>query len=117
MSLDRSLRSASSLSRHRNVLSRAERLAKLAETGKWDDNKSPLGLVKVAHRKMAVGGKVKAEPGAEGAAAAAGAAGAAAPAAAGAKPAAGAAAPAAAGAKPAAGAAAAKPAAPAAKKK
>lgn len=105
MSLDRSLRSASSLARHRNVLSRAERLVKLGETGKWDDSKSPLGLVKVAHRKMAVGGKVKAEPGAEGATPAAGAAPAAAPAA-GAK-----------GAAAAAPAAAAKPAAPAAKKK
>lgn len=106
MSLDRSLRSASSLARHRNVLSRAERLVKLGETGKWDDSKSPLGLVKVAHRKMAVGGKVKAEPGAEGAAAATAGAAAAAPAA-GAK-----------GAAPAApAAAAAKPAAPTGKKK
>jgi len=74
MSLDRSLRTAGNLARHRNVLTRAERLAKLAEDGKWDESKSPLGLVKVAHRKMAVGGKVKAEATAEGATPAAGAA-------------------------------------------
>lgn len=98
MSLDRSLRSASSLARHRNVLSRAERLLKLEEAGKWDQGKSPLGLVKVAHRKLAVGGKTKAEAApAAGTAPAAG--GAAAPAAA---PAKGAAAPTAAAAKPAA---------------
>jgi small basic protein (TIGR04137 family) len=116
MSLDRSLRSASSLSRHRNVLSRGERLLKLAETGKWDESKSPLGLVKVAHRKMAIAGKVKEAPaegaaaGAAGAPAAAGAAAAPAAGAKGAAPAAaaaggkGAAAPAAAvAAKPAAG--------------
>lgn len=111
MSLDRSLRSASSLARHRNVLSRAERLTKLVEAGKWNDDKSPLGLVKVGHRKMAVGGKVKE--------AAAGAAGTAAPAA-GAAPAGGkgaAAAPAAAAAAPAGGkGAAAKPAAKGGKK-
>lgn len=96
MSLDRSLRSASSLARHRNVLTRAERLLKLSEAGKWSEDKSPLGLVKVAHRKLAVGGKVKEAPDA-----AAPATGAAAPAAAkGAAPAA----------APAAGKAAAKPA-------
>ncbi|HRK32904.1 MAG TPA: small basic protein, partial [Tepidisphaeraceae bacterium] len=60
MSLDRSLKSASSLVRHRNVLKRGERLLKLAEVGKWNEDKSPLGLVKVGHRKMVVGGKDKA---------------------------------------------------------
>jgi small basic protein (TIGR04137 family) len=114
MSLDRSLKSASSLVRHRNVLTRGERLDKLAEEEKWDDKKSVFGLPKVAHRKAAVG-KSK-DDAAEGAAAP-GTPGAAAPAAAGA-PAAGAAkgAPAAKGAAPAAGKAAA-PAAPAGKKK
>jgi small basic protein (TIGR04137 family) len=108
MSLDRSLKSANSLVRHRNVLTRAERLEKLAEEEKWNDSKSVFGLPKVAHRKMALA-KVKDEAPAEGAAAAPGAAGAA--------PAAGAAAPAAGGKAPAAGAAAAggaKAAAPAA---
>ena len=117
MSLDRSLKSANALIRHRNVLTRAERLAKLTEQEKWNDTKSVYGLPKVAHRKMAaVKGPAK-EEAAEGAVAAGGAAPAAG-AAAGAK---GAAAPAA-GAKaaaPAKGAAApaAKAAAPAAKKK
>jgi small basic protein (TIGR04137 family) len=108
MSLDRSLRSAGSLVRHRNVLTRGERLLKLSEEGKWNEDKSPLGLVKVAHRKMAVGGKEKAAPADAAAAGATPAAGApaAAPAAGakGAAPAAGGKAPAAA--KPAAGGAA-----------
>ena len=114
MSLDRSLKSANSLVRHRNVLSRAERLDKLAELEKWNDSKSVFGLPKVAHRKMTLA-KIKDEPAAEGATPAAGAA---APAAKGAAPAAKGAAPAAKGAAPAAkGAApAAKAAAPAKKK-
>jgi small basic protein (TIGR04137 family) len=87
MSMDRSLRSASSLTRHRNVLTRAERLDVLKDEEKWDESKSVYGLPKVGHRKMEVGGKEKTEAApAEGAAAAApaaGAKGAAAPAAAG----------------------------------
>ena len=112
MSIDRSLKSASSLVRHRNVLTRAERLDQLKEEEKWNESKSVFGLPKVGHRKLEVGKPAK-EEAAEGAAAAAPAAGA--PAAAkGAAPAAGAkgAAPAAKGAAPAA-----KAAAPAAKKK
>lgn len=118
MSLDRSLKSANSLVRHRNVLSRAERLEKLAEQEKWNDSKSVFGLPKVAHRKMTLA-KIKDEAAATDAAAGATpAAGAAAPAAKGAAPAAKGAAPAAKGAAPAAkGAApAAKGAAPAKKK-
>lgn len=102
MSLDRSLKTASSLSRHRNVLTRAERLKRLKDEERWNDEKSVFGLPKVANRTAKVGKKVKKkDEAAEGEVAAA--AGAAAPAAAGAKaPAAGAKAPAAA--KPAAGA-------------
>ncbi len=92
MSMDPSLKSASALVRHRNVLTRGERLLKLAEQGKWDNSKSVFGLVKVGNRKLVVG-KAKKEPG-EGDAAAAGA-----PAAKGAAPAAKAAAPAAKAAK------------------
>jgi small basic protein (TIGR04137 family) len=98
MSLDRSLKSASSLVRHRNVLRRHERLERLASEEKWDDSKPVLGLVKVGNRKAA---EAKATPKADAAAA-------------GTAPAAGAAAPAAGG-KAAAPAAAAKGAAPAAK--
>lgn len=117
MSMDRSLKSASALVRHRNVLTRAERLVKLGEEERWNETKPVYGLPKVAHRKMAVAKAEKTE-GAEGEAAAgtaaapaAGAKGAA-PAAKGAAPAAKGAAPAAKGAAPAA-----KAAAPAAKKK
>ena len=69
MSLDRSLKSANSLVRHRNVLTRAERLEKLKEQEKWNEDKQTVfGLPKVAHRKMAVVKAVKEET-AEGAAA------------------------------------------------
>ena len=120
MSLDRSLKSASALVRHRNVLTRAERMARMQDEEKWTPGRSIFGLPKVANRKMEVGKAVK-EEAAEGATPAAGAA---APAT-GAKPAAGAKAAAApaAGAKAAApaagakGAAPAKAAAPVAKKK
>lgn len=81
MSLDRSLKSASSLVRHRNVLTRAERLDVLKDEEKWDENKSVFGLPKVGHRKQEVGGKSKDEAPAEGTAPAAGGAAAAAPAA------------------------------------
>jgi small basic protein (TIGR04137 family) len=108
MSLDSSLKSASSLTRHRNVLTRAERLTRLSEQEKWNDSKSVYGLPKVANRKLALA-KAEKDETAETAAPAAGAAGA--------KPAAGAkgaAAPAAAGKAPAGGKAAAAPAAKAA---
>jgi small basic protein (TIGR04137 family) len=125
MSLDPSLKSANALIRHRNVLTRDERLAKLKEEEKWRDGMSVFGLPKVGHRKQALAKAEKAEVAADGTTPVAGAAGAA-PAAAGAKgaaPAAGAkgAAPAGKGAALAAGAKgaapAAKAAAPAAKKK
>ena len=114
MSLDRSLKAANTLVRHRNVLTRAERLAKLAEEEKWNESKPVFGLPKVANRKQAIVKAAKEET-PEGAAAA-GAAGAAPAAAGAAAPAAGAkgAAPAAGkGAAPAAPAAAGKGAAPA----
>src|SRR3954463_9206400 len=109
MSLDRSLKAANALVRHRNVLTRFERLNKLKEEERWTDKKSVFGLPKVAHRKAAVGGKADKEEAATGAAptAAAGA-----PAAA---PAAKGAAPGGKGAAPAAGAAAGKGAAAAPK--
>ena len=69
MSLDRSLKSASTLSRHRNVLTRAERIATLEGQDKWAEEQGVLGLPKVSHRKMTVGGKIKKEEGDEEAAA------------------------------------------------
>jgi small basic protein (TIGR04137 family) len=89
MSIDRSLRLKSSLARHRNVLTRAERVEKLQKDEQWKDEMSPLGMAKLGHRKVKAGKKPKKEAaaeGAEGAAATPAAAGAAA-----AKPAAGAA--------------------------
>jgi len=113
MSLDRSLKGANALIRHRNVLTRAERLVRLADEERWNDSKSVFGLPKVANRKQELAKAAKEET-AEAAAGAAATPGAA-PAAGGAAPAAGKAAPAAG--KAAAPAPAAKAAAPAAKKK
>ena len=62
MSLDRSLRPQSTLARHRNVLSRAERLDRLIEDDVWDESRSVLGLPKVGNRKIkAARKKAKAE--------------------------------------------------------
>ena len=61
MSIDRSLKVKGSLSRHRNVLTRDERIAKLKEEELWNEGDSLMGLPKVAHRKVSVGGKSKEE--------------------------------------------------------
>jgi len=108
MSIHKSLVPASKLRRHRNVLTRTERLEALKKDNRWDESKSIFGLGKVRNILMKAKPKKKeaaaeavpgAAPGAPGAAPAAGA-----------TPAAGAKAPAA-GAKGAAPAAGAKPAA------
>jgi small basic protein (TIGR04137 family) len=65
MSMDSSLKSKSTLARHRNVLSRAERITVLKENGMWSEGKAT-GLPKVSHRKASVGKKDKAEKKAEG---------------------------------------------------
>ena len=58
MSLDRSLKSAAGLTKHRNVLTRSERIEKLAAQEKFDmTTGNPLGLPKVANRKVAAAGK------------------------------------------------------------
>jgi small basic protein (TIGR04137 family) len=77
MSLDPSLKSASALVRHRNVLTRDERIVRLQEAEKWSDGRSVFGLPKVANRKQVVGGKGDKEEATDAAGAAAGAAGAA----------------------------------------
>ena len=59
MSLDRSLKTAGSLTRHRNVLTRAERLKKLAEEERWTEDQGVFGLPKVSHRNLKVGKKSK----------------------------------------------------------
>jgi small basic protein (TIGR04137 family) len=117
MSLDRSLKGANALIRHRNVLTRTERLVQLAEEERWSDSKSVFGLPKVAHRKQALAKSAK-EEGDAAAAGATPAAGAAAPAAGkSAAPAAGKGAAPAAGKSAAPAVGAGKAAAPAAKKK
>ena len=54
------MKSTGMLKRHRNVLTRAERIEWLKELGGWTDKSSPIGLPKVAHRKVAIGKKAKA---------------------------------------------------------
>ncbi len=52
MSLDKSLRSHGALERHRNVLTRAERIEVLREDEQWEEGDDVFGLPKVAHRKV-----------------------------------------------------------------
>lgn len=87
MSVDRSLRLKSSLARHRNVLTRAERVERMQAADQWSDEVGALGLPKIGNRKAAAKKKApKAEAAATpGAAAAPAPAAAAAPAAGGAK--------------------------------
>ena len=59
MSIDRSLKIRGALERHRNVLTRAERVEKLKEEERWDEGDSMFGLPKVAHRKSHAGRKSK----------------------------------------------------------
>lgn len=59
MSIDRSLKARNALVRHRNVLSRAERVKVLVEEERWAEGDSLLGLPKVAHRKSVAGKKAK----------------------------------------------------------
>lgn len=53
MSIDRSLKVKSALKRHRNVLSREERIKTLKAEERWNEGDKVLGLPKVAHRKLA----------------------------------------------------------------
>ena len=54
MSIDRSLRVKSALKRHRNVLSREERIKILKTEERWADGDNVTGLPKVAHRKQQI---------------------------------------------------------------
>ena len=62
MSIDRSLKTKGALTRHRNVLTRAERIEQLKDEDRWSKGDSLLGLPKVAHRKSHAGRKEKAAP-------------------------------------------------------
>lgn len=63
MSLHRSLKTKpAGLNQHRNVLTRAERVEKLTDEDKFDkENGSPIGLPKVASRKIKLASKQKDE--------------------------------------------------------
>ncbi|MEE2907140.1 MAG: small basic protein [Planctomycetota bacterium] len=64
MSIHPSLRTKpSGLNQFRTVLKRDERIAKLSERGDFKDGDSPLGLVKVAQRRLVAKKKKKAEEG------------------------------------------------------
>ncbi|MCX7803649.1 MAG: small basic protein [Planctomycetota bacterium] len=81
MSIHKSLKTAGALARHRNVLSREERIRKLEEAGRWVEGKNTVfGLPKVKNIKVVGKKKGAAKKKEEAAAAAAPAAGAAAPA-------------------------------------
>jgi small basic protein (TIGR04137 family) len=82
MSIDKSLKRKGGMGRSRCVLTRAERITKMMEDGKWSATSSPFGIPKTRVQKIVLKKKVKKEAG-EGDAAAA------ATPAAGAKPAAG----------------------------
>ena len=59
MSIDPSLKIKNALTRHRNVLRRAERIEQLKDEERWSEGDSLLGLPKVAHRKSHAGRKEK----------------------------------------------------------
>ncbi len=59
MSIHKSLVSKSALTRHRNVLTRAERLAKLIDEDKWEEGDPVFGLPKVRVRRVKAGSKHK----------------------------------------------------------
>ncbi len=60
MSLDSSLKVGGGLVRHRNVLTRAERITYLSQRGKFNlEAGDPLGLPKVGNRKVVTAGKKK----------------------------------------------------------
>ncbi len=57
MSIDRSLKVKGALKRHRNVLSRGERIDVLKLEDRWQEGNQVTGLPKVAHRKSGGGKK------------------------------------------------------------
>lgn len=62
MSIDPSLKVRGALTRHRNVLSRTERIQLLKDEERWSEGDSLFGLPKVAHRKSHAGRKEKEAP-------------------------------------------------------
>jgi len=61
VSIHRSLRTSGAMARHRNVLTRPERLDKLEREGRWNEEESVLGIPKVRSIKVTVKKKKKEE--------------------------------------------------------
>lgn len=61
MTIDKSLKVRAGMIRNRNVLTRAERLAKLKETDRWQEGDEVLGLPKVRVVKISLKKKKKAK--------------------------------------------------------
>jgi len=61
MSIDKSLKRKGGMTRSRCVLTRAERIAKMMENGKWTDSSSPFGLPKTRVQKIVLKKKAKKE--------------------------------------------------------
>ncbi len=61
MSIDPSLKVKDALARHRNVLTRAERIKRLKDEEKWAEGDDVVGLPKVANRKVHTAKKTKTE--------------------------------------------------------
>ena len=64
MSIDKSLKKASSMTRARNVLTRPERLALLQEDDRWSPDKGVFNLPKTKYRRLAPGQSGPKRPGA-----------------------------------------------------
>jgi small basic protein (TIGR04137 family) len=74
MTLDKSLKVSTGSIQNRNVLTRAERIAKLKDAERWKEGDRVLGLPKVRVAKVSLKKKKKAKKAEEGEAAAEGAA-------------------------------------------
>ena len=59
MTIDKSLKVRRGGTSNRSVLTRAERIAKLLETERWQEGDSPIGLPKVRVRKLVMKKKKK----------------------------------------------------------
>ena len=59
MTIDKSLKIKAGSAKQRNVLKRAERIAKLQEMDRWEDGSKVLGMPKVRVQKLAIKKKKK----------------------------------------------------------
>ncbi len=59
MTIDKSLKIKAGATKQRNVLTRAERLAKLAATDRWKEGEPVLGIPKVRVQKISMKKKKK----------------------------------------------------------